>query len=229
MSRYTKEQLLEAYNKLPKALQDAIISVDSAKIIREIGEKHKLMLDNVGELADETGLVMLGFTSPNQFIPNLAQRLNIDRNLAKEIAEEINSQVFFPVREQLKKIYGIDEAPMPAEEKLAPTPPPLKPAPEITKPSFEQKAPEPKLAPQPNLPNAVKSGPPENLPISPTSLASKESAPILRPQSAPGVEAPTPPKTDIKGIFEAKTKTEVFRQPMETTEKIVDPYREQTI
>lgn len=100
---------MDFYKKLPKDLQEAILSVDSAEKIRAIGEKYHLAIDKMGEMADETGLVMLGLTSPREFIPNLASRLNVDKEMARKIAEEINSQVFVRVRESLKKVHAIKE------------------------------------------------------------------------------------------------------------------------
>lgn len=85
------------------------MSVDSAEKIRAIGEKYHLAIDKMGEMADETGLVMLGLTSPREFIPNLAARLNVDKEMARKIAEEINGQVFVRVRESLKKVHAIKE------------------------------------------------------------------------------------------------------------------------
>ncbi len=109
MPKYTNEQLMDFYKKLPKDLQEAILSVDSAEKIRAIGEKYHLAIDKMGEMADETGLVMLGLTSPREFIPNLASRLNVDKEMARKIAEEINGQVFVRVRESLKKVHAIKE------------------------------------------------------------------------------------------------------------------------
>lgn len=85
------------------------MNVDSAEKIRAIGEKYHLAIDKMGEMADETGLVMLGLTSPREFIPNLAARLNVDKEMARKIAEEINGQVFVRVRESLKKVHAIEE------------------------------------------------------------------------------------------------------------------------
>ncbi len=152
MPNYTKEQLLEKYRALPKEVQEAIFSVNTAEIIRQIGEKHKLMIDKIGELADETGLVMLGLGHPNQFISHLTERLEINRELAKEIAEEVNSKIFFPIREHLKKMYGIEEK---IEEKPSPMPPPPTsfPAPPIS-PTLEtpEIKKEPPAIPTPPMP-----------------------------------------------------------------------------
>lgn len=109
MPKYTPQQLREIYIKLPKDVQDAIFSVDSAEIIQAISKKYNLAIDKMGELADETGLVMLGLTHPNNYISNLTQRLNTDKETTRKIAEEINSQIFVKIRESLKKIYSIND------------------------------------------------------------------------------------------------------------------------
>ncbi len=124
MPNYTKEQLLEKYRALPKEVREAIFSINTAEIIRQIGEKHKLMIDKIGELADETGLVMLGLGHPNQFISHLTERLEINHELAKEIAQEVNLKIFYPIREHLKKMYGIIEEKFEEE----PSPPPALPS-----------------------------------------------------------------------------------------------------
>jgi hypothetical protein len=120
MPKLTPQQLREIYLKLPKDLQDAIFSVDSAERIQSIGKKYNLAIDKTGELADETGLVMLGLTHPNNFISNLAQRLKIDKESARKIGEEINNQIFAEIRESLKKVHGMSEVSKAAEGETRP-------------------------------------------------------------------------------------------------------------
>ena len=109
MPKLTSQQLKEKYQNLPQDLRDAIFSVDSANVIRQTGGKYNLMIDKIGELADETGMVMLGATHPKEFIPNLENRLGVSKATARKIAEEINSQIFAKVRESLKKVHGMGE------------------------------------------------------------------------------------------------------------------------
>jgi hypothetical protein len=232
MPNYTKEEIMTAYRNLPEDVKEAMFSVDTVEILREIGEKHKLMIDKVGELANETGLVMLGLTHPNQFINNLAERLEVEHDIAKEIAEEINSKVFFPIRENLKKIHGLaptlEEVGPPAGEAGISTPPistPLTPpAPAITPEPTPAKEPEPiKETPEEAKPEPQITTPPVimSMPIDLTKAQKTQ---------AEGETLP-PPVTP-----EPKTGEEVFQPPTETKEKIeietqavkkVDPYREQ--
>ncbi len=238
---YTKEQLLEKYKKLPQDVQDAIFSVDTSEIVREIGEKHKLMIDKIGELADETGLVMLGLTHPNQFISNLTERLEIEHDIAKEIAEDINSKVFFPIRENLKKIHGLEIPPAeevgpPAGEAGAPAPTPPVSKPTETPPAPPPITPTPPVTPMEPIKEITEAPKTEPKITTPPVIMSM---PIdLTKAQKPQAEGETFPPA----AFETKTREEIFpslEKKIEKTEekekkgeaepsviKKVDPYRE---
>ena len=109
MKDLTPQQIREIYIKLPQDLKDAILGVDSTEIMRKIGEKHKLAIDKIGKMVGEAGYVMLGVTHPNEFITNLAERLEVDKEKARAIAQEINEQIFKKVRESLRKIHNLRE------------------------------------------------------------------------------------------------------------------------
>jgi len=96
-------------NVLPDDVQKAIASVAVTKQIQAIGQKHQLHVDTVGALLDETQRVMKGGTHPKDYIRNLTKRLSVQDAKAKEIAVDINEQIFRPVRESLKKIHKIGE------------------------------------------------------------------------------------------------------------------------
>ncbi len=102
--KYTKEQLLEAYNKLPEKLKKAVLSVDTTEAVREIGTKYALPIDKMGELADQVTEVMLGFADPKNFVYNLKTHLGVDEETARKIGEDVNSKIFIPVRESLRSL-----------------------------------------------------------------------------------------------------------------------------
>lgn len=108
MKSYTQQELEEKYKQLPPAVEEAIFSVNAEKTLEEIGKKHKLQIDRLGILANETRLVMLGLTHPKDFIDNLAKRLELDIETAKNIAQEINRRIFHEIREELKKMHNIN-------------------------------------------------------------------------------------------------------------------------
>src|SRR3989338_4689731 len=104
MGRLTPDEFRAKYAALPENLREAYSSVNTTEILEEIGKKHGLHIDETGGLVDETGYVMLGVTPPQEYIKNLAEALEIPREKAKEIAVDVNEQVFKPIREALKQV-----------------------------------------------------------------------------------------------------------------------------
>lgn len=104
MQNFTDEQIGQMYDDLPEDLQEAIFSVETTRIVTELGKKYALAIDKIGDLANETGMVMLGVAHPKDFVANLEMRLEVDKNKAQAIAGDINDLVFRPVRDSLQKI-----------------------------------------------------------------------------------------------------------------------------
>src|SRR3989344_138710 len=109
MKNFTEEQIAKMYDNLPEDLKDAIFGLEMNEIVERIGREKQLNIEQIGDLANETGMVMLGVTHPNEFIGNLAERLEVDKEKARAIAQEINEQIFKKVRESLRKIHNMRE------------------------------------------------------------------------------------------------------------------------
>lgn len=118
---YTPEKFREFYNKLPEDIKEAMFDVDSADNIKSIGQKHKLHIDQTGELSTQIGHVMLGVLSPSEFVRSLADKLNISTNTARDITEDVNIKIFGPIRESLKEVHKIREE---KDLKINPSPTP---------------------------------------------------------------------------------------------------------
>ena len=109
MKNFTEEQIAQMYDNLPEDLKDAIFGLEMNEIVERIGRENQLNVEQVGDLANETGMVMLGVTHPNEFIANLMERLEVGKEKARSIAQEINEQIFKPVRDSLRKIHNMRE------------------------------------------------------------------------------------------------------------------------
>lgn len=108
MTPYTEEELEERYQKLPEVLKDAMTSAEVSGTMVSIGKKFGLTLEKIGFMAEEAGYVMLGLIRPQEFIGKLAEALEISRDRAAALAQEINHQVFAPIREALKSAHQYD-------------------------------------------------------------------------------------------------------------------------
>ena len=108
MPRHPIELARKHYEQLPSILKEALFSTDVAEQMTEIGKKFGLTIEKTGIMAEETGYVMLGLARPNEFTGNLAHGLQINKDKATDIAAEINHQIFFPLREELKRTHDFD-------------------------------------------------------------------------------------------------------------------------
>ncbi len=143
---HPKEQSYEIFKTLPSKLQDAILSVENADKLWNIGDKYKLPLNKRGELGDETGLLMLGLVRHEDYVDNLARRLGIDSARALNIANEVNDEILTSVHEFLKWPEQTEQSEEQfTEEESQPEP--------LSIPKMEDE-PE-KLIPQPNYDNLV--------------------------------------------------------------------------
>lgn len=98
------------FDELPEDVQEAMSSVDTTRIMKEISEKHHLHIDQAGALTDDVGDLMLGDSAPSQFIGKIKKDVRVDEKTAREIAEEVNRQIFKPIRESLKGMYHVGPA-----------------------------------------------------------------------------------------------------------------------
>src|SRR3989344_5525688 len=223
-----QEKILEKYDNLPDDLKTALFSSVVTSNILNIGKKYGLPVDKTGELADETGLVMLGVTPPGEFIRNLTRRLEVDPAKAKAIAEEVNQTIFQPLRESLKKIHGLGaqpaEKPSAIQAGVALKTESRKPLP--TRSEITEKIIPPELK-TPELPPAQ----PEITPKTPTTTSGEASTlipPIFAkniPAENQGIQASKPLKDDLEADLEKKLSE---ARPQENNyQKSADPYREQ--
>lgn len=223
MKSYTQEELEEKYKQLPATMEEVIFGVNAEKTLEEIGKKYKLHIDRLGILANETRLVMLGLTHPKDFINNLAERLELDKEAAKNIAQEINQRIFHEIREELKKIHNIGETDD-SGLKIKKFPPAGRQAKFRIQDLRKEKLPEPPAIKSP----PIIESPATELP--PTAEPPTESSSRIKPAEKPKI--PTTP-------FEHKLKSEeTVRAPLEeikipTEQKLLDkkyaaedPYRE---
>jgi hypothetical protein len=101
---YNKEQLQERFDKLPVDVKAAVNSIDTTNAVVDIGLKHSLMYDQISELLDEVGLVMLGMVPSAMFVNDISRRMKVDVKKSSEIARDVNAQIFDKMRASLQKI-----------------------------------------------------------------------------------------------------------------------------
>mgnify|MGYP001036694538 CR=1 FL=1 len=125
----TPETIQEKVKNLPEKVKESFFSLETGRIIREVGQKHNLHVDQIGILADLIGQVLLGILPIGSFTHNLTRYLHLDSETAKFMAIELNEKIFLPIREDLKKINNPkkrEDGSQKKEEKAIVPPPPQK-------------------------------------------------------------------------------------------------------
>src|SRR3989344_2852727 len=111
MQTYTPEQLREKMKTLPEDLREAFFSEEVTNVIIKTAKNYGLHVDQYGILGGEVYGIIFGLSHPKDFIINLTNRVGVEKEIAKKIAEDINLQIFQKIRLSLKKIHNItDEA-----------------------------------------------------------------------------------------------------------------------
>ena len=100
-----EKELINQYNQLPDKIQDLLMSEEIADLIKNETDINALSLEKKHIISKIVGDVLLGNLSYKDFTPTLIDQLAINPVISKNIAQKIESQIFFPIREDLEKIY----------------------------------------------------------------------------------------------------------------------------
>lgn len=111
MQKYSTDQYNKIFYSLPKEIQDIVVAYSTTEKLYEIGQTHKLHIDQIGVMNDVAFDVMMGITSTKNMVAELAKELQIPELEASRVAYDIDEQIFKPIKEIMKKVYG-DGSPM---------------------------------------------------------------------------------------------------------------------
>ena len=103
----------EQMKRLPTDVKQAIISVDYKTKLQEITQRQKLLIDQAGKLEMETTLVMIGLEPLADYMENLQREMELPPVRAKEVAMDVDENIFKPIRASLQKM---NEETLPGEE-----------------------------------------------------------------------------------------------------------------
>jgi len=107
MISISKEKLLEIYDQLPQRIKEALFSYENAMLNLRICKHFGIPLEKVSDLASEVGLVLMGVYLPKELPMHLARTLDISPETASKIYRILNREIFFPLREEIKKAQEI--------------------------------------------------------------------------------------------------------------------------
>lgn len=82
---------------LPKPVQEFVMGPDRPRIAIELSKKYNLHVDQAGVLERSFMLMLLGVSSPEEFVDSLT-KAGLPPESVRGLAQDVNEQVFVPLR-----------------------------------------------------------------------------------------------------------------------------------
>jgi len=119
--KYTSEQFWKLYEKLPQELKDALFAEETGNNIYDVCKRNEVE-ENLDQIVEYVGQVLVGVLPPDEFQTTLEKELNMEKEVAKKVAQEINRFIFYPVKPLLEELYKIEIAPPAKPTGITPPP-----------------------------------------------------------------------------------------------------------
>lgn len=97
--------------ELPDEIREILSREDTVAKIEEIGRKQGLPPMEQGFLVRISANLMRGIISPISFVNTISDELDINREKAAYLAQEINRDIFSSVKEALQKVHPVQNKP----------------------------------------------------------------------------------------------------------------------
>jgi hypothetical protein len=106
---YTQEELWELYEKLPKELKEVVFAGETAEHISSTCGRFSINEKTIREVAKYVRNVLLGLLTPEDFQRVLEEDLKLEKETARNLSQEIDRFIFYPVKPALEQLYGAEK------------------------------------------------------------------------------------------------------------------------
>lgn len=89
--------------QLPPPVRDFFVNGNVEVVAKRIFGTYKLHIDQGAILEREIILLLLGLKDPQEFAQALAQEGKIDQKTVASIVQDVNTQIFIPIRDEMRK------------------------------------------------------------------------------------------------------------------------------
>lgn len=99
------------YSKLPPKLKSLMFSPETAQEIEAIAQNNNLNQKQSWWMSYVIGMILLGETHIVDFLKTLQAKCELEKEKARELAKDINREIFLPVKNDLKEIHQVNRWP----------------------------------------------------------------------------------------------------------------------
>lgn len=115
MDQDVKQKIEEQLSTLPRIMQEAIRTSGWERKVFDICKHYNMHVDEIGRVADELGMVLVGFSSPDDFKTKLKSYLG-NASRVEELIEDINKRIVSHIHDFIKN-YDVSKLDEEQEEK----------------------------------------------------------------------------------------------------------------
>lgn len=214
-----EENMRQIAKTLPNPIRTYLASGKYSSVTQMLMGKYSLHIDQSGILERELLLMLMGLETPDEFETALKNELQLPEGVILQIMDDVNQEVFVPLRKEIREISAADEvngtsaarkqshAAVPAVPSYQPPRPPMPPSvslpPQQQVPSAEHGV--PPVVPRLAVPSPAPARGPiafNTVPPTQASVVAKVSPPAPAPAPLPNpahmahevVSAPLPPR-----------------------------------
>lgn len=176
-----ESDIKELLKEVPAPIRAFFASGKVETVAKNLMQKNKLHIDQGAVVEREIILLLLGLKDPEEFVKTLSEEAKLDAQTVNSIVQDINAQIFIPLREEEMKSGGMKQSLTPG-------------LPQIRKPA------PPSGTPQSHFHLQNKIAPPSP----PTPPKPMEGRKLLEDHEEPHIEfkkAPTPPPQNLPGAI----------------------------
>ncbi|MFA6253761.1 MAG: hypothetical protein WC640_00650 [Candidatus Paceibacterota bacterium] len=121
---YNQEEVRKQFDRLPQIVKKAIADLDMGTITDNLRQKYNLHVDQLGKIAEEITLAMVGLTGVANFGRNIKAKTGLAEDIVNLITYDINQLIFSKIRKELEELSQMQNAsPAPKVTTLPPTKP----------------------------------------------------------------------------------------------------------
>ncbi len=113
------ESIQQVMRTLPPVIRNYVAKGEFTTVAKNITAKYGLRIDQSGVLARELMLLLVGIENPNDFMKALTEEAKIDEKTVRDIVQDVNKDVFIPLREKEENNAKIGISDKKTEEKKA--------------------------------------------------------------------------------------------------------------
>ena len=114
------QQRQKIWGALPEEIRSLLSAEETVELIEKTGDKYKLSEMEQGFLLRITGKLLQGLLPPTEFVKEVERNIDISRENAMYLAQDLNRDIFNNVKDSLKKLYSVGTKPSGAPIGTAP-------------------------------------------------------------------------------------------------------------